>query len=69
MKIVIHKTPIKYDPMDHFRDIITERLRKIEKFCNLRNETSADTSDPGGDCACGCICDSRHQEASKPQLH
>ena len=36
MKIVIHKTPIKYDPMDHFRDIIEERLTDIEKRLNLQ---------------------------------
>jgi len=36
IEIVIHDKPIKYDPMYHFRDIIEERLRKIEKFINLQ---------------------------------
>ena len=30
IEIVIHKKPIKYDPMNHFKDVIDERLDKIE---------------------------------------
>ena len=33
IEITIHKEPIKYDPMRHFREIIDERLDKIETKC------------------------------------
>ena len=32
IEITIHKEPIKYDPMRHFKEIIEEKLDKIEKI-------------------------------------
>lgn len=32
MEIVRHKKPIQYDPLSHFKDVIQERLDKVEKL-------------------------------------